>query len=150
MGLTRSSLLVALATLLPLIKADDNAICYSYGVDYIDEGQYFINKGLTEKFSSVSYFQGCNSDVSDVLLVEPSGVDSQEYICDQMTTTPENEYKTSTCPIQKNQMKSGHWLLIVGGNNGDGGQPFAWVRDLYLTVGDPKTSTLTPTLSTLR
>ncbi|KAH8727669.1 hypothetical protein GQ44DRAFT_703607 [Phaeosphaeriaceae sp. PMI808] len=147
MTFTRSSFLVALAALLSFAKSDPNAICYSYGVDFVDEGQYFIDSRLTEKFSSVSYFKGCNQDIADVLLVEPEGVSSQEYLCDQIPTYPENELKTSNCPIQKNQMKSGHWLLLVIGNNGDGGQPFAWQRDLYLTVGTQVTSTVTPTVT---
>ena len=143
----RSSSLAAFAALLSFVGADPNSICYSYGVDFVDEGNYFINSQLSEKFSSVSYFQGCNQDIADVLLVEPEGVNSQEYLCDQIPTYPENDLKTSNCPIQKNQMKSGHWLLLVLGNNGDDGQPFAWQRDLYLTVGSPVTSTFTPTVT---
>jgi hypothetical protein len=147
MTFSRSFSLTALAALVTIVKSDPNAICYSYGVDFIDEGHYFINSQLSEKFSSVSYFQGCNQDIADVLLVEPEGVSSQEYLCDQISTYPENETKLSTCPIQKNQMISGHWLLLVLGNNGDDGQPFAWQRDLYLTVGTPVTSTFTPTMT---
>jgi hypothetical protein len=144
MALTLFSTLAALAALLPLVRSDSTAICYSYGVDFVDEGSYFINSQLSEKFTSVSYFQGCNQDIADVLLVEPEGVDSEEYICDQLSTTPQDELKISSCPIQKNQMISGAWLLLITGNNGDDGQPFAWQRDLYLTVGVPVTTTFTP------
>jgi hypothetical protein len=144
---SRSFSLTALAALISIVKSDPNAICYSYGVDFVDEGQYFINSQLSEKFSSVSYFQGCEQDIADVVLVEPEGESSQEYLCDQIPTYPENELKISSCPIQKSQMRSGHWLLLVLGNNGDDGQPFAWQRDLYLTVGTPVTSTLTPTMT---
>jgi hypothetical protein len=147
MTFSRSFSLTALAALVSIVKSDPNAICYSYGVDFIDEGHYFINSQLSEKFSSVSYFQGCNQDIADVVLIEPEGVSSQEYLCDQILTYPENELKMSTCPIQKNQMSSGHWRLLVLGNNGADGQPFAWQRDLYLTVGAPVTSTLTPTMT---
>ncbi|EAT85477.2 hypothetical protein SNOG_06826 [Parastagonospora nodorum SN15] len=133
MPFSRSFTLAAIAALLSSVMADANAICYSYGVDFVDEGNYFINSQLSEQFSSVSYFKGCNQDVADVLLVEPEGVNSQEYLCDQMTTYPNDDLKTSTCPIRKNQMISGHWRLLVLGNNGDEGQPFAWQRDLYLT-----------------
>ncbi|KAH7095806.1 hypothetical protein FB567DRAFT_587105 [Paraphoma chrysanthemicola] len=147
MSLARSVPLAAFAALFSLVRSDSNSICYSYGVDFVDEGNYFINSQLTEKFSSVSYFKGCNQDIADVLLVEPEGVNAQEYLCDQIPTYPENDLKTSTCPVQKNQMISGHWLLLVLGNNGDDGQPFAWQRDLYLTVGTPVTTTFTPTIT---
>jgi hypothetical protein len=146
MSLSRSFLPTAFAALLSSVKADSD-VCYSYGVDFVDEGHYFINSQLSEKFSSVSYFKGCNQDIADVLLVEPEGVNSQEYLCDQIPTYPDQDLKTSTCPIEKDQMISGHWLLLVLGNNGDGGQPFAWQRDLYLTVGTPVTTTLTPTVT---
>lgn len=147
MQFSRSFTLAAIATLLSSVKADSNAICYSYGVDFVDEGNYFINSQLSEQFSSVSYFRGCNQDVADVLLVEPEGVNSQEYLCDQMPTYPNDDLKTSTCPIRKNQMVSGHWRFLVLGNNGDEGQPFAWQRDLYLTVGSPVTAIFTPTVT---
>lgn len=146
MTFSRSFPIVALAALLSVVKADTNSICYSYGVDFLDEGHYFINSGLTDKFSSVSYFQGCNQDKADVLLIEPAGVSTTEYLCDRMPTFPENELQTSICPIEKNKMISGHWILLVTGNNGDG-QPFAWQRDLYLTVGTPVTTTFTPTVT---
>jgi hypothetical protein len=147
MAFSRSFSLAAFAALVSLVKSDSKAICYSYGVDFVDEGHYFINSQLTEKFSSVSYFQGCEQDNADVLLIAPDGSSPREYLCDEIPTTPENELKLSTCPIQKNQMFSGHWLLLVLGNNGKNGQPFAWQRDLYLTVGAPVTSTLTPTMT---
>ncbi|KAF2032588.1 hypothetical protein EK21DRAFT_87175 [Setomelanomma holmii] len=147
MAFSRSLSLTAFAALVSLAWSDSTSICYSYGVDFVDERNYFINSQLTEKFSSVSYFEGCNQDVADVLLVEPEGVSSQEYLCDQIPTYPADDLKTSTCPIQKNQMISGHWLLLVLGNNGDDGQPFAWQRDLYLTVGTPVTTTFTPTVT---
>jgi hypothetical protein len=139
--------LVAFASLLAFVSSDPNAICYSFGVDYLDEGHYFINSELAEKFSTVSYFRGCNQDLADVLLIEPADVSSTEYLCDQIPTFPDNQLMTSTCPIQKDQMKSGHWILLVTGNNGDDGQPFAWQRDLYLTVGTPSTTTITPTVT---
>ncbi|KAF1841186.1 uncharacterized protein K460DRAFT_421000 [Cucurbitaria berberidis CBS 394.84] len=137
----RSFILIALATSLSLVIADTTSICYSFGVDYTDERSYFINSLSTDDFTSVSYFQGCNQGVADVLFVNPDDI---EYLCSQIPTTPENELQLSTCPIKKNQMGSGHWLLLILGNNGDG-QPFAWQRDLYLTVGPQATTTYTPT-----
>jgi hypothetical protein len=91
--------LVAFASLLAFVSSDPNAICYSFGVDYLDEGHYFINSELAEKFSTVSYFRGCNQDLADVLLIEPADVSSTEYLCDQIPTFPDNQLMTSTCPI---------------------------------------------------
>jgi len=39
----------------------------------------------------------------------------------------------STCPIEKDQMTSGEWSILVIGNNADG-NPFAYERDFNLTV----------------
>jgi hypothetical protein len=147
MMFSRSSSIAAVALLLSVVKSDSGALCYSYGVDYLDEGHYFVNSQLVEKFNAVSYFEGCNQDTADILLIAPEGVTSREYICDQVPTYPDKELKSSTCPIQKNQMVSGHWILLVVGDNGEHGQPFAWQRDLYLTVGTPITTTVTPTVT---
>jgi hypothetical protein len=146
MMISRSLFFVAFAALLSVVSSDSAGICYSYGVDFVDEGSYFINSQLADLFSSVSYFRGCNQDVADVLLVEPDEAGGDEFLCDQITTYPDNDLKTSVCPIRKNQMTSGHWLLLFSGNNGDepGDQPFVWQRDLYLTVGTPVTTTFTP------
>ncbi|XP_014555336.1 hypothetical protein COCVIDRAFT_17081 [Bipolaris victoriae FI3] len=148
---SRSILLTLAAAAIPLVSSEDSTpegICYSYGVDFVDEGQYFIDSQSTEAFSAVSYFQGCNEDKADVLLVAPEDTQGEtEFLCDEILTTPADENKLSTCPIKKNQMTSGHWLLLVLGNNGKGGQPFAWQRDLYLTVGPQVTTTYTPTVT---
>ncbi|KAL1792129.1 hypothetical protein ACET3X_009880 [Alternaria dauci] len=159
---SRSVLFTAAAASIAFVRAapqfdvpSDGAVCYSYGVDFIDEGSYFIDSALTEGFSAVSYFQGCNKNgKADVMLIAPDDAPGEkEYICDQIPTTPDNENELSKCPIQKNQMISGHWLLLVLGNNGyeaDGvtlGKPFAWQRDLYLTVGTKVTTTYTPTVT---
>jgi hypothetical protein len=111
----------------------DPAICYSYGVDFVDEESYFINSQSTEDFTSTSYFQGCKDDVADVVLIAPEEFTGEiESLCSQIPTVPENQNELSTCPIKKNEMISGHWLLLVLGNNGDGGQPFAWQRGMLL------------------
>lgn len=134
MPFSRYVSLMAFAALLSLGTSDDvydpNSICYSYGVDFVDEGHYFINSLSTEKFSSVSIFEGCNTGVADILLIEPNGV---EHLCDDIPTTPEYTNQLSNCPIQKSQMSSGHWMLLILGNNGNGdppAQPFAWQRGM--------------------
>ena len=73
---------VALATLFSFAtigNAQHNAtgnpdsICYSYGVDFVDDGSYFINTASNDSFTSVSTFEGCNQDKAEVLLVDPKG-----------------------------------------------------------------------------
>jgi len=157
MSVFRYSSLAAFAALLCLVTAgtvydsysdpvyDSDSICYSYGVDFLDEGNYFINSNSNESFSAVSTFKGCNTDVADILLIDPEDV---EYICDDVPTTPDDTNQLSGCPIRKNQMSSGHWILLILGDNGAyPAQPFAWQRDIYLNVGPQATSTYTPTLT---
>ncbi|KAF2255605.1 hypothetical protein BU26DRAFT_443779 [Trematosphaeria pertusa] len=138
---SRLSSLSAVTALLSLAASDPNSICYSYGVDFVDEGHYFINTLSNEQFTCVSTFKGCNNDVADVLFVDPNG---DEVLCSQIPTTPEDTPELSTCPILKSQMVSGDWIILILGNNDDG-QPFAWQRDLYLTCGPQATTTSTPT-----
>jgi hypothetical protein len=47
---------------------------------------------------------------------------------------PTNTSQLSTCPLEKDQMSTGEWTILVIGNNGDG-NPFAYERDFSLTVG---------------
>lgn len=124
MSFSRLTLLPALAGLLSFAAADPNSICYSFGVDFVDEGHYFINNQSNDTFSCVSTFKGCNQGKADVLFVDPNG---DELLCDQILTTPDDTPQLSSCPIKKNQMSSGNYIILVLGNNGDG-QPFAWER----------------------
>ncbi|KAF2869684.1 hypothetical protein BDV95DRAFT_83776 [Massariosphaeria phaeospora] len=135
--------LPAIAALFALAAADPNSVCYSYGVDFVDEGHYFINTLSNEQFTCVSTFRGCNDDLADVLLVDPSG---DESLCSQIGTVPENDPKLSTCPILKNQMTSGEYIILILGNNDDG-NPFAWQRDLSIDAGPQATSTVTATVT---
>jgi hypothetical protein len=137
MPVSRFLSVTAFAALLSLTKSqtdtgtifNPDSICYSYGVDFVDEGHYFINSQSTEQFSAVSTFKGCNSGEADILLVDPNDI---EYLCDDIATTPDDTKQLSKCPIQKDQMSSGHWLLLILGNNGDyPAQPFAWQRGTY-------------------
>ncbi|KAF2733176.1 hypothetical protein EJ04DRAFT_513384 [Polyplosphaeria fusca] len=140
---SRLTYLSAFAALLSLGASDPESVCRSFGIDFVDEGHYFINSQSTEQFTCVSTFQGCNEDVADILLVDPN---NDEYLCSQIPTRPDNTPELSTCPIQKNQMMSGDWIILVLGNNDDG-YPFAWERDISLDVGEQKTSTVTQTAS---
>ncbi|KAL1621324.1 hypothetical protein SLS56_009264 [Neofusicoccum ribis] len=117
--------------------------CLSYGIDFQNGQSYFINKASSENFTAVSEFEGCSAGTSDVLLVDPN---NQEYICSDVPVTPDDTPQLSTCPILKNQMFSGDWLIVVFGNNGDD-DSFAWQRELFLTVGDQVTSTFTSTVT---
>ncbi|KAL5450595.1 hypothetical protein PMIN05_000852 [Paraphaeosphaeria minitans] len=145
MARVRSLRLVTVASLLVLSAADPNSVCYSYGVDYVDEGSYFINGNSSEPFTCVSTFQGCNEgpDTAEILFVDPN---NEEYLCSEVQTTPDDTPMLSTCPFTKNEMISGHNIILVIGNNDDG-EPFAWQRDIYLTVGTQATTTYTPTVT---
>lgn len=141
---TRFSALASAIVFALTASADPNSVCNSFGIDFQDEGHYFINQASNESFTAVSQFEGCNTgDPADVALVDPSG---DELYCSDVATTPNDVSMVSTCPIQKNQMVSGHWILLIFGNNGDG-QPFAYQRDLYLDVGTQATATITPTVT---
>ena len=65
--------LTAFAALLSFAISDDtydpDSVCYSYGVEFVDEGHYFLNSLSTDPFTSLSTFKGCNTDVADFLLV---------------------------------------------------------------------------------
>lgn len=81
----RLTALSVLASLLPLAITDPNSVCLSFGVDFVDEGHYFINKDSNESFTCVSKFSGCNEDVADILLVDPNG---DELLCTDVSTVP--------------------------------------------------------------
>ncbi|KAK7530058.1 hypothetical protein IWX49DRAFT_513656 [Phyllosticta citricarpa] len=137
------SILVAVSIVLFSAGAA-SADCVSYGIDFQNGGRYFINKALTQNFTSVSQFEGCSAGYSDVLLVDPTG---EEYVCTDIPVTPDDVSQLSTCPIFKSQMFSGEWKLLLLGNNGPKNASFAYERDLFLTVGEQITSTITSTVT---
>lgn len=91
---------------------DENSVCQSFGVDFQDEGSYFINTNSNESFSSVSYFEGnsrvscqigegfspvcagCNPDNAYVMLVDVNG--DRQFDCSTLPTTPDDVDQTST------------------------------------------------------
>jgi hypothetical protein len=58
--------LSAFAALLSLTTADVDSVCYSYGVDFVDEEHYFINTLSQDPFTCVSTFKGCNPSTAEV------------------------------------------------------------------------------------
>lgn len=80
----------------------------------------------------------CQNDTANVELVNWDTGD--EYICSDIPLLPNLTPETSTCNIEKKQMVSGVWGLILISNNGDG-DPLAAQRTFTLNVGAQATST---------
>ncbi|KAF2636970.1 hypothetical protein P280DRAFT_472484 [Massarina eburnea CBS 473.64] len=141
--------LTAIAVLLSLVACYTNqtnnpdSICYSYGVDFVDEGSYFVNTASNDSFTCVSTFNGCNQDEAEVLFIDPAG---DESFCSQIPTLPDDTPELSKCPVLKSQLVSGDYMILILGNNGNG-QPYAWERDFYLNCGPQATATYTPTVT---
>ncbi|KAF2198659.1 hypothetical protein GQ43DRAFT_378079 [Delitschia confertaspora ATCC 74209] len=125
------------------VTADAESDCRSSGVDFVDGQSYFINSLSSDPFTCVSTFSGCRKGFADVLLVDPAG---DEFLCSQVPTE-NGPPEMSTCPILKNQMASGDWIILILGNNADG-WPFAWQRaDFKLDCGPQATVTYVPTVT---
>lgn len=141
---SRLAVLAAAVTLANGASAQDpESSCVSYGIDFQNDGSYFINQALTENFTAVSEFEGCSGGTTDILLVDPN---NKEYLCSDVPVTPDDTPQLSTCPILKSQMFSGDWLILLFGNNEDEAS-YAYQRLLHLTVGQQITSTITPTIT---
>jgi len=154
--------LLSRASVSELTKRQNNAhsTCSVYGVDFQNGGSYFINSAFDVDFTAVSEFEGCkydrrqtseyrcsccdsgNNENASVLLVNRQTLD--EYECSAVQPTPDDTPEISTCEIQKSEMSSGNWSLLVIGNNG-AGNPYAYQRDFYLTVTTQQTVTSTVT-----
>ncbi|KAG9694475.1 hypothetical protein KCU95_g5619, partial [Aureobasidium melanogenum] len=118
-------------------------VCESYGVDFQTNGDYFQNISSTAPFTFASIFEGCQNDTANNILVDPNG---NEYQCTDTPLQPDDVIELSTCPMDKNEMWTGDWSLLIISNNGDG-DPIAYERDFYLSVGIPSTITYTPTVT---
>ncbi|KAF2166072.1 hypothetical protein M409DRAFT_66957 [Zasmidium cellare ATCC 36951] len=123
----------------------DDGVCYAFGIDFQDGGSYFIDSRSNASFTAVSQFEGCQNDTSYILLVNDETGD--QYECSSVPTVPEDTAQLSTCPIEKNQMATGNWSILAIGNNGAEGDPFAWQRNFFISVGIPETTTYTPTVT---
>jgi len=120
--------------------SDASQQCQSFGVDFQDQGSYFQNISSSDPFSFVSIFEGCQNDEANNILVDPNG---DEYLCTDTDLQPDDTNELSTCPIDKDQMWSGDWSIVIISNNGDA-DPIAYERDFYLSVGAPVTQTVCP------
>ncbi|KAK5739199.1 hypothetical protein LTR17_005500 [Elasticomyces elasticus] len=117
--------------------------CVSYGIDIQGGGEYFQNVTSNDNVTFVSVFEGCQPDVANNILVDPNG---DELQCSDTNLTPDDSEQLSSCPIEKNQLESGDWSIIIISNNGDS-CPIAYERDFYLSVGIPSTVLYTPTVT---
>lgn len=116
--------------------------CESYGIDFKNNKDYFININSNESFTAVSEFSDC-AEPARVILITPK---NESIFCSDVATTPDYTDVTSTCPILKNQMYSGEWTLVLLDNNGNGSS-FNANRHLYLNVGAQVTEVVTPTIT---
>ncbi|KAF2165342.1 hypothetical protein M409DRAFT_24191 [Zasmidium cellare ATCC 36951] len=125
--------------------AQDNCTttCQSFGVDFVDGGSYFQNVDSTQPFTAVQEFEGCQDDESNNILVDPSG---EQYECSKTPLTPDDTRQTVTCPIDKDQLTSGEWSLIIISNNGQC-DPIDYIRQFSLSVGPQSTTTVVPTVT---
>lgn len=134
---------MALATVVSMVLAQDQyETCESFGIDFQDKGSYFQNKSSSDPFTFVSTFEGCQNDVANNILVDPSG---DQYLCSDTPLQPPDTYQMSTCPLDKDDLWSGAWSVIIISNNGDA-EPIAYQRDFSLEVAVPVTTTYTPTM----
>ncbi|KAF2471864.1 uncharacterized protein BDR25DRAFT_303248 [Lindgomyces ingoldianus] len=118
--------------------------CVSYGMDFQNGGSYFQNSLSNDNFTFVSQFGGCQADTAYNILVDPTGEQTE---CSETNLTPDDTNMLSTCPIEKSQLSSGDWSVVIISNNGDSGNPIAYERDFSLSVGPQSTSTYTPTVT---
>jgi hypothetical protein len=120
--------------------------CNTYGLDFQDGGNYFINTNSNASFTFVSSFVGCQNDTASVMLINQSTGD--QYDCGSVPTVPDNAPELATCPVLKDQIASGDYLIIAVGNNGNG-TPFAFQREFNISAGPQQTFTdyYTPTVT---
>jgi hypothetical protein len=123
-------------------QMSSNSTCTTYGVDYQEGGNYFINTNSNEAFTFLSGFDGCNNATAQLSLVNEDTGD--QYDCGSVPTVPNNAPQTATCQVQKSQLTSGTYLIITIGNNGVG-NPFADERQFMIEAGPQQIVTEYPT-----
>ncbi|OCK73552.1 hypothetical protein K432DRAFT_312580 [Lepidopterella palustris CBS 459.81] len=114
------------------------ADCVSFGMDFQNGGEYFQNSLSNDDFTFVSQFEGCQNDTANNVLVDPNG---NQYLCTNTNLQPDDTDEMSTCPLEKSQLFSGPWSVLILSNNGNG-DPIAYERDFSLDVGPQSTSTV--------
>ncbi|KAH0383658.1 hypothetical protein KCU92_g5174, partial [Aureobasidium melanogenum] len=119
-----------------------SSACESYGVDFKNNGDYFININSNESFTAVSEFYNCQEPARTILITPKN----QTIFCSDVATSPDYTDETTTCPILKNQMYSGDWTLLLLDNNGNA-STFNAKRRLHLSVGEQVTSVVIPTIT---
>ncbi|SPO06605.1 uncharacterized protein DNG_09295 [Cephalotrichum gorgonifer] len=110
--------------------------CTSYGIDYANGGDYYIDASSNSYFGFVTVFQGCAAENINPVLVSPNG---NRYSCSSIPTNLEGQQVTSTCGIPYSSMTSGQWKIQIAGNQ------IQVQRTINLTVGFPETETVTAT-----
>lgn len=133
---SRPSALVFATVVGTVLAQDQYDVCESWGIDFQDKGSYFQNKSSSDPFTFVSTFEGCQNDVANNILVDPSG---DQYLCSDTPLLPSDTYQMSTCPLEKDELWSGAWSVIIISNNGDA-DPIAYQRDFKLEVAVPVTT----------
>lgn len=143
-----ASAALALTTFAGTVLAQDypeycTGTCQSFGVDFESGGSYFQNSLSTDPFTAVQEFEGCQNDTSNNVLVDPNG---DQYMCSDTPLQPDDTPELTTCPVDKDQLYTGEWSLLIISNNG-GCEPIAYERDFYLSVGPQQTVTVIPTVT---
>ncbi|RDW60841.1 hypothetical protein BP6252_12224 [Coleophoma cylindrospora] len=128
--------IVVLASLASGVVAD----CASFGIDFQDQGSYFLSSSDTSLFTAVTQFEGC-AGTANVILVAP---DESSWQCSDIATQPDDTNQMTTCPIPNNQLYTGSWTIIILDNN-DANPSFTAMRTFNLVVGVQQTVTATPT-----
>lgn len=132
---------LALLSIVPSVLGD----CESFGVDFTSGGTFFQNKNSSDPFTAVQEFTGCQDDTAHNVFIDPTGEQTE---CSETPMRPDNAPQMVTCEDwPKERLYDGDWSLLVISNNGDDGEPIAYQRDFSLTVGEQKTSTVTPTVT---
>lgn len=128
-----------LAVVAGVLAAKASAQCVSYGIDFANGGDYYIDSSSNTYFSFVTVFQGCAQESINPVLVDPR---NNRYSCSSISTQPEGRQVTSTCGIPFSAMYSGDWTIIIAG------EAVQVQRTVSLTVGEPEevTVTATPTI----
>ncbi|KJX92684.1 hypothetical protein TI39_contig5832g00023 [Zymoseptoria brevis] len=126
-----------------LLASTVAAKCSSFGIDFQGGKTYFQNISSTDPFTFVSTFEGCQEDITNNILYDEAG---DEWECTETPTQPDDIKQLSTCPVNKNDLHTGSWGVVIISNNGDA-EPIAFDRRFSLVVGEPATTTFTPTVT---